>query len=287
LVVVVELSSGRFHEVLRHVPAPEESTPTAHYHGHWVKLSGGRIKLPRVSLPLANISQHMASFPGGDVTIGSDEIIDAPPHRRRVPPFWIDRQEVSIRQYSDIGLFSVPAEIEDEPVEHAVRFVSYDEALSCAEASGKRLPAEAEYEFAATNGGMQKYPWGDTFPSLPEWPFGPVEVSSFDQTAARPPILGLYSNVAEWTSTWMQFYPAFKLTGFPPPYEPRDHRVVRGAPQAVIDDDGSQEGWETGPRQRVMCARTARKATVGFRMARSAAPRLKASDFEEVRETTR
>jgi formylglycine-generating enzyme required for sulfatase activity len=224
----------------------------------------------------------MASFVGGDVTIGSDNIVDAPPHAKRVKAFLIDTHEVSIRQFREIGLFAPPEEVASEPVEHPVRYVSYDEALACAEACGKRLPSEAEYEFAATNGGLQEYPWGDEFPSLMRWPMGPVNASAFDETPTTPPVIGLYSNAAEWTCTWMQFYPAFQMSGVPLPFEPRDHRVVRGAPQGVIDGNDQREGWEAGPRQRVMCARTSRKGSVGFRMARSESPRLVATDFEAV-----
>jgi len=214
--------------------------------------------------------------------IGSDEIVDAPKHSRRLPPFWIDRHEVTIAAFSQASELNVPSEMAGKPAMNAIALVTYDEALAWAEASGKRIPTEAEFEFAATGGGTKKFPWDGPFPDLSDWPAGTVSSAGYDRTATDPPIVGLYSNVAEWTSTWMQHYPAIKSLGIPTPYEPRDHRVVRGAPPSVIDGAIGIDDWDVGPRQRVMCARSSRKDMVGFRAARSAKPHLKPDDFERI-----
>ena len=43
---------------------------------------------------------------------------------------------------------------------YPVTGISFHSARQYAEAIGKRLPTEVEYEFAATNGGNQDFPWG-------------------------------------------------------------------------------------------------------------------------------
>jgi len=157
-------------------------------------------------------------------------------------------------------------------------YVNYFNALDFAEQLGLRLPTEWEYEFAATNGGTQAYPWGDDKSKLNAWPFGPVRTPDFDRTRTDPPIFGLYSGVAEWTDSRFDLRLINSPIGLPQRIldSNRNSRVIRGGPYTVADGRPERNQWMmTGPRFR--------KETVpedkglpglGFRVARSIEPRF-------------
>jgi len=130
----------------------------------------------------------------------------------------------------------------DYPVVH----VSWNDAQAYAQWMGKRLPTEAEWEFAARGGLEQKiYPWGDEL--LPEgkhrcniWQGNfPHEDTAEDGYAGTAPAksfrandFGLYhcvGNVWEWTADW--FSPGWHLKGDrknPKGPDSGTARVIRG-----------------------------------------------------------
>ena len=115
--------------------------------------------------------------------------------------------------------------IEDRPL-HPVVQVSWTDAFAYADWAGKRLPTEAEWEFAARGGLEQKlYPWGDELTpdgrhlcNIWQGEF-PVHDTADDGYSAPAPVdafppnrYGLYSitgNVWEWCADW--FSPDYHL----------------------------------------------------------------------------
>jgi formylglycine-generating enzyme required for sulfatase activity len=201
-----------------------------------------------------------------------------PLHVRSVEPFYLDKTEVTVARYREVrkGLPERLAGLSPGDDE-AVRFVTFDEAVRCAEEMGKRLPDEAEYEFAATNAGKNRFPWGDDFDRIKSWTYGPVGIPAYDRALANREVCGLYSNVAEWTSSWHAPYPGTEWSPYFAAHF-REQRVVRGGPFSVVRGDADPRGrdanelWDARTRQGI--DRDKAHAGLGFRCARSFKPRF-------------
>jgi formylglycine-generating enzyme required for sulfatase activity len=145
------------------------------------------------------------------------------------------------------------AGLEDHPVVH----VAYADAAAYAEWAGKRLPTEAEWEFAA-RGGLddREFAWGDTlapkgdllanywqgqFPWQHDRTPGPVltmPVGSFPQNG-----YGLYDmigNVWEWTADW--YAESALLKPASPCCAPKNPKGATEAASREREDGGAMSG---------------------------------------------
>ncbi len=166
----------------------------------------------------------------------SGDLYERPAHEVAVPPFFIDKTEVTNEEYAEFvratgyapppdwenGTFKVG--MANRPVVN----VTWNDALAYAEWAGKRLPTEAEWEFAARGPDNRLYPWGN------EWVPGNAytkesglttlqPVGSAPQGASPFGILDMAGNVYEWCNDNFAPYPGSDA-------EPKDltFKITRG-----------------------------------------------------------
>jgi formylglycine-generating enzyme required for sulfatase activity len=248
-----------------------------------ILLDDGSVEFPVINIPSQKVSEGMTYYAGDTkFRMGADEVPGAQPVTVNVLPYYLDTTEMTVAEFRRLAGQLPPGMPRNAPGDYAVGAVTYDTAVYCAELAGKRLPDEAEYEYAATNGGKTRYPWGND-KKFPPWPLGRVREPDYDKTRTDPRVYGLYSNLAEWVATWP--YPrgqaAARLKEKPWPFfeaEIRRSRVVRGGPFPVINgkpEDANELPpfhWDT--RWRPGYPIESQYAGLGFRCARSAKPRF-------------
>jgi iron(II)-dependent oxidoreductase len=125
---------------------------------------------------------------------------------------------------------------DDEPVMH----VNAHEAEAYCRFVGRRLPSEAEWEFAARAGlrSGDRFPWGETpaddgranLNYMNGWYAGPLPVGALPGSDSPVGLRQMLGNVWEWTSTPFGPYPGFSPDPYAEYSQPwfGDHRVLRG-----------------------------------------------------------
>lgn len=253
----------------------------------------------------------MVRIPGGTFEMGTKggDVYERRVHTVTLSPYFIDRTEVTAAAYRQWkepehtvqwnNLKDAVRERESLPCtggkpdrdNHPLNCVSWADAQAYCHSQGKRLPTEAEWQFAARGSDGRAYPWGNDVPEpqrlnacglecrrakkeLLGWNDEPVLYEAEDPWAWTAPVGShpagaspfgvedMAGNVSEWVSDWFDDYTS------DPKRDPKGPvqgygRVIRGGdwsnsrPHSIRADTRTS----TDPEWRVH--------TVGFRCARS------------------
>ena len=227
------------------------------------------------------VPNGMALIPAGTFNMGSDagQADERPVHAVTLRPFFLDVFEVTNARYRacvEAGQCQAQAnrnsftrasyatlpEYDNFP---AVQ-VTWDQAVAFCAFEGKRLPTEAEWEYAARGGADQRYPWGNDFDParVPARVQDTVAVGTLDNASAFG-VFDLPGNVNEWVA---DFYSRTYYAESPAenPAGPADgsRRVFRGG------SFGNADGSFYTASRRYNQAPGFRDADIGFRCAQDA-----------------
>ena len=214
------------------------------------KHNAAEVYLAELKASRGGIDDDMVLVPGGTAWLGStEEEIDASlalsqnyagkivePRRvwfedelyreARLAPFYMDRREVTLREYRRFvgatGHAPLPGWIHEKAPneEMPVVGVNQADAVAFCEWVGKRLPTADEWEFAARGSDRRTYPWGNEPPDGTQCNYADKEsgrkwadtehsdgysglapVGSFPLGATPEDLLDMSGNAREWTST--------------------------------------------------------------------------------------
>lgn len=223
--------------------------------------------------------EGMILIPAGEFLMGSDDALpDARPlHRVYVSGFWLDKYEVTNRQYrqcAEGGGCAVPKDRSayDEATrsEHPVTNVTWNQARGYCRWLGKRLPTEAEWEKAARGTDGRLYPWGNNDDVLRVRVRGLEQklvkngtepVGSIDFAVSPYGVADLVLNVSEWVNDWYaeDFYRSSPARDPQGPVR-GSFRVLRGGEVSdrPLELRASYRGWDDvtywGPSLGFRCA---------------------------------
>jgi formylglycine-generating enzyme required for sulfatase activity/serine/threonine protein kinase len=256
----------------------------------------------------------MIAIPGGSFFMGNDDALplERPAHQVVLAPYCIDRFEVSVEKYkacSDGGRCKRAGTTNDWPdisakdhkvfdplcnvrdaearAKHPINCVDWEMSDKFCHEQAKRLPTEAEWEFAARGPDGRKYPWGDDDPSagfmnacgkecvawgakngVDEKAMYDVDdgfattapVGSFPKGASRYGVEDVVGNVWEWVA---DYYGPYSKDEQKAPTGPAqgDERVIRGGSW-----NASYASW-VRPTFRYKDTPSKRSYGIGFRCA--------------------
>ena len=158
----------------------------------------------------------------GDVSCDTDNV----PHEVTISGFSMEATEVTVAAYTECveaGDCSEPTSSPDcnygviTMVDHPINCVTWQQAADYCAWKGRRLPTEAEWEYAATGGADRPYPWGTADAScdvahmyqavMEMGDYGcmtgtTAAVGSYPNGASPFGLLDMAGNVEEWVADW-------------------------------------------------------------------------------------
>ena len=221
--------------------------------------------------------EGMVLIPAGEFAMGAEDGLPdtRPMHRVYLSTYWLDRHEVTNRQYRqcvESGGCAPPKDqsaYEDPTLaDHPVTNVTWAQARHYCGWPGKRLPTEAEWEKAARGIDGRLYPWGNSDEVAKARPRpaertknGTAPVGTMDFARSPYGVADLVMNVSEWVNDWYaeDFYRS--SPGRDPQGPARgSFRVLRGGELSdrPLELRASYRGWDDmtywGPSLGFRCA---------------------------------
>ncbi len=186
--------------------------------------------VPEVSCGPGEIAEYGLCFPNTDETVvtagtfdmGAPSGTEFPAHAVTLSEFTIDVTEVTNERFKacvDAGCCDPPSYDGSytgrEPyygnpqyAQYPVIFVTWDQARQYCEGLEKRLPTEAEWEYAARGDDGRTYPWGsgppdDSLANFDSAQNGDTEaVGDYPDGASPFGALDMAGNIWEWVADW-------------------------------------------------------------------------------------
>jgi formylglycine-generating enzyme required for sulfatase activity len=189
---------------------------------------------------------EMVFVPAGTFTMGDthgDGYPDEKPtHPVSLPAFWLDRTEVTNAQFARFiqagntaqGDWRQYASGKDQ---HPVVNVTWPDAVAYCRWAAKRLPTEAEWEYAARGTDNRKFPWGNAFEdNRGRFSGRTAPVGSYPSGASPFGVLDLAGNVWEWVASLSRPYP-YSATDGREDLSAAGGRVIRGGSWSYVPRD--------------------------------------------------
>jgi formylglycine-generating enzyme required for sulfatase activity len=242
-------------------------------HGRWLVVIGAAVTLG-LALCDAPSQDHrcperMVPVPAGTFLMGSPEgqgdPDEHPQHEVTLSAYCMDQTEVTVAAYKSCvdagGCSAAPLTVNssvessetakrynrlcnraDRP-DHPINCIDWSQAAAYCTWQGKRLPTEAEWEYAARGSDARVYPWGNEAPNAKRlnmcggtcerlagevnggWDTTPV--GSYPEGASLFGVLDMVGNVGEWTADRYGSYATQAETN-PQGSSTGTSRVVRG-----------------------------------------------------------
>jgi serine/threonine protein kinase/formylglycine-generating enzyme required for sulfatase activity len=215
--------------------------------------------------------EGMVYIPGGTFQMGYDmaagDLQSGPPHAVTVEPFFIDKYEVTTDAYlKNQNPTGQTGQTEENKL--PMTGVNWREADSYCRSLGKRLPTEAEWEFAARGEGGRLYPWGNKFEAdraNVAGVFGSFSpVGSFPGGDSPFGVSDMSGNAMEWTDSDFSVYEGsrYKPSGCSQPC-----KVIRGGAYFDRPEDATAV-FRREYEPSVLSRRRNAYAVLGFRCAK-------------------
>jgi serine/threonine-protein kinase len=221
--------------------------------------------------PAFVVPPGMVYVRGGTFQMGTDDPkareYDKPAHSVTVSDFLLDETEVTNEAYAKFVRergWPAPShwtngQIPRGQAQFPVVNVSWEDANEYATWAGKRLPSEAEWEYAARGTKNTKYPWGDEWSSRrsnskEDALAAPVAVRNFPEGRSWANAYDLAGNVSEWVNDDFKLYEGSKAK------LDQELKVYRGG-AFNIPKEGCAATWRYGDY------RNASADYIGFRCA--------------------